>query len=134
MLPSNIKALLDEVVSHKRREHERERNATLREFEFEMVRKGLGQSSQFVQGRTDIYCDAFEKFAVNVWKEMQRVLDGGFEYYSDGEHHLINFLKDSLTVACEADKNGLSNKLGPHIMVSSPLKPTPSDGNRLNCR
>jgi hypothetical protein len=109
MLPHNIRDLLAEVVLHKKREHTRERNNQVREFTFKMARQGLFQpSSALINGKTDIYCEAFDKFATGVWNEIQRVLNScGLEYYAGYEGDLIKLLKESLTVCGEADRKSL---------------------------
>ena len=107
-LNQNIRTLLSEVVAHKIKDHTRERNNEVREFIFEMSRKGSSQSDAFINGKTDIYCEAFDKFAISIWTEMQRVLNScGFEYYTGCENDLIKFLKGALTVCGTLDSKSL---------------------------
>jgi hypothetical protein len=108
MLPPNVRALLTEVVSHRKREHQIERDKALQEFTFKMANQGLSQSSAFNKGKTEIYCEAFAKYATSVWNDMQRVLDGGFATYPGCEDDLINFLKESLAGVYEADTKSLN--------------------------
>ncbi len=50
---------------------------------------------------------------------MQRVLEVGFEYYSGCEDDLINFLKESLDGAYQADKKSLSIEFGANAFQQS---------------
>lgn len=108
MLPQNIGTLFEQVVLHKTREHTRDRNKQFTQFKLNMFKQGLIQSSAFINGKADIYCEAFEKYAEAVWVEMQKVLNFvGFKYYQGCEDDLIKFLKDSLTHCYDLDRNSL---------------------------
>ena len=107
MLPLKVRTLFTEVVTHRRREHQTERDEAIQEFTFKMARQGISQSSAFNDGKVKIYCEAFQKYAAGVWDDMQRVLGGGFEVYPGCEDDLINFLKESLAALYEADTKSL---------------------------
>ena len=107
MLPRNVRTLFSEVVTHQRREHQSERDKAVKEFVFKMARQGISQSSAFNDGKVEIFCEAFEKYATGVWDEMQRVMEGGFEVYPGCKDDLINVLKESLAAVYEADTRSL---------------------------
>jgi biotin operon repressor len=107
MLPQNVRTLFAEAVTHQRRRHQTERDKAIQEFTFKMARQGVSQSSAFNNGKVEIHCEAFKKYAAGIWGDMQRVLGGGFEVYPGCENDLINFLKESLAAVYDADTNNL---------------------------
>jgi hypothetical protein len=107
MLPQNVRALFAEVVTNHRREHQTGRDKAIKDFTLKMNGQGISQSSASNDGKVKIYCEAFEKYAAGVWDYMQKVLEGGFEVYPGCEDDLINFLKESLAVVCDADTKSL---------------------------
>jgi hypothetical protein len=109
MLSPDTAALLTEAASHLRREHEAARGNDVRQFKLQMVQRGTVQSSMFHRGISQIYYEAFEKYATGVWREMQRVLEQiGFDAYAGCEEDLIDLLKASLAGAYKAAKSSLS--------------------------
>src|SRR5438552_12871211 len=114
MLPTETKVLLDEIIAHLRPEHETQKSKGLRELKFKMANQGLLNSSAFNQAHSQVYCEVLEAFAARVWSETKRVLEAThFEFYSDCEQDLIQFLNSAVAVVYEADRKSLEDEKNP---------------------
>jgi predicted nucleotide-binding protein len=110
MLPSDTKALLEEVVAHLRSEHEVERKKALRQLKMKMAGQGLLASSALNQSTSQVYCEAIGSFACRLWTKVKCVLEEiRFDTYASSEQDLIQFFNEALSQAAEADYRSLGS-------------------------
>ena len=104
MLPLESASLLGDFIRELMRKHTTERDEKIKAFRFRMHNQGLGQSSAFNQGMTELYEKALDGFAGRLPEELGRFLvEIGFETYDGCEQDLAALIKQSLFSTYAAD-------------------------------